>query len=116
LKPWRDGWRHLRLHAALFAALAVSGPGTPLSALGFNLRRPRFRWHDIKSANYFERGHAGVRVTERHRRISSVAFVFFTQGVAIREGFCPMTQACRACFRYFTLEKAWSLPGVFFCL
>jgi hypothetical protein len=49
LKPWRDGWRHLRFMLLLFAALAVSRAGIFLSALGIILAAA-LSFNNIRSA------------------------------------------------------------------
>jgi glycosyltransferase involved in cell wall biosynthesis len=105
LKPWRDGWRHLRFMLLysprwLFLApgLALSGMGVVASAI---LSLASFRLGGVA----FDVGTLLVACMAVIIGFQLVAFAFFTKVFAIAEGLLPDDPKFSGAFRFFTLEK-----------
>ena len=105
LKPWRDGWRHLRFMLLfsprwlfLFPGIFVSAVGAIL-AVGLSLK-------DIKIAGVtFDVGTLAVASMMIIAGFQLVAFAFFTKVFAIAEGLLPDDPEFSSAFKFFTLEK-----------
>jgi hypothetical protein len=88
LKPWRDGWRHLRFMLVYSPQWLFLTPGLVLSALGILVAVPL----SFTALRFI----IGIQL---------VAFAFFTKVFAIAEGLLPEDTKFARIFRFFTLEK-----------
>jgi glycosyltransferase involved in cell wall biosynthesis len=105
LKPWRDGWRHLRFMLIysprwlfLMPGLAAAGIGALLAAIIFC--GPLQLGHVQLDA-----GSLAVACMLVIIGAQLVAFAFFSKVFAISEGLLPHDQRFACIFRFFTLEK-----------
>ncbi|MEI6195858.1 MAG: glycosyltransferase family 2 protein [Verrucomicrobiota bacterium] len=105
LKPWRDGWRHLRFMLLFSPRWLFLMPGLALSALGFVLAAA-LSLQDIKIGGVIL--NVGTLVVASMTIIVGfqlVAFAFFTKVFAIAEGLLPEDPKLTRVFKVFTLEK-----------
>ena len=105
LKPWRDGWRHLRFMLIFSPRWLFLVPGLLLSALGGVLAA-------ALSVNDFQIGQIVLNVGTLTMACMAVvigyqlvAFAFFTKVFAIAEGLLPQDPKFGRIFKIFTLEK-----------
>lgn len=106
LKPWRDGWRHLRFMLIYSPRWLFFVPGLVLSAVGFLtgialvVKSPILLGSvrlDVGTMTVaFMGGLIGTQL---------VAFAFFTKVFAIAEGLLPAQADFSKWFRVFSLEK-----------
>jgi len=105
LKPWRDGWRHLRFMLIYSPRWLFLVPGLLLSALGVALSA-------ALAAQDLQIG--GIRLNVGTLMMACmaivigfqlVAFAFFTKVFAIAEGLLPEDPKLTRVFKTFTLEK-----------
>jgi glycosyltransferase involved in cell wall biosynthesis len=105
LKPWRDGWRHLRFMLLFSPRWLFLIPGIFLSALGIifavALSFSNFRLGGIE----FNAGTLVVACMTVIVGFQLVAFAFFTKVFAIAEGLLPDDPKLSRVFKIFTLEK-----------
>jgi glycosyltransferase involved in cell wall biosynthesis len=105
LKPWRDGWRHLRFMLLFSPRWLFLMPGIFLSALGIifatALSFANFRLGGIE----FNVGTLVVACMTVIVGFQLVAFAFFTKVFAIAEGLLPDDPKLSRVFKIFTLEK-----------
>jgi glycosyltransferase involved in cell wall biosynthesis len=105
LKPWRDGWRHLRFMLLFSPRWLFLVPGLLLSALGIffaaALSFGNFRLGGIE----FNVGTLIVASMTVIVGFQLVAFAFFTKVFAIAEGLLPDDPKLARVFKIFTLEK-----------
>ena len=105
LKPWRDGWRHLRFMLLFSPRWLFLVPGLALSLLGFvfaaALACGNFQLGQIE----FNVGTLIVAGMTLIVGFQLVAFAFFTKVFAIAEGLLPDDPKLARIFRVFTLEK-----------
>ena len=105
LKPWRDGWRHLRFMLLFSPRWLFLMPGMFLSLLGFvfavRLYIGNFRLGGVE----FNVGTLIVACMTVIIGFQLVAFAFFTKVFAIAEGLLPDDPKLSRVFRIFTLEK-----------
>src|SRR5208337_254996 len=116
LKPWRDGWRHLRFMLIYSPHWLFLVPGLVLVALG------------VVSGGLLACGPislGGVEFNAGTLAVAGmlvivggqlVAFAFFTQVFAIGEGLLPQDVRFSSVFRYFSLEKGLSVGLAIFFL
>jgi hypothetical protein len=102
LKPWRDGWRHLRFMLLFSPRWLFLVPGIFLSLLGIILPRAFVRHFRRRGV---ERRHADVACMAVIVGFQLVAFAFFTKVFAIAEGLLPDDPKFSRVFKFFTLEK-----------
>jgi glycosyltransferase involved in cell wall biosynthesis len=105
LKPWRDGWRHLRFMLLFSPRWLFLMPGLLLSGLGIIFAT-------MLSFGNFKIGHiefnVGTLIVSSMTIIVGfqiVAFAFFTKVFAIAEGLLPEDPKLTRVFKIFTLEK-----------
>ena len=112
LKPWRDGWRHLRFMLIYSPRWLFLVPGIVLSALGLIFA-------SVLAVT-------DVRLGEVHLNVGTlmmasmavivgfqlVAFAFFTKVFAIAEGLLPADPKLTGIFKTFTLERGLVLGVV----
>jgi len=105
LKPWRDGWRHLRFMLIYSPRWLFLAPGLLLSVLGIILAAA-LSVNDIKiSAVQLNVGTLMVACMGVVVGFQLVAFAFFTKVFAIAEGLLPEDPRLARVFKLFTLEK-----------
>ncbi len=105
LKPWRDGWRHLRFMLLFSPRWLFLVPGLVLSALGF-ISAAALSLHDIQLGGVILNvGTLMVACMTVIVGFQLVAFAFFTKVFAIAEGLLPDDPALARAFKRFTLEK-----------
>jgi len=105
LKPWRDGWRHLRFMLLYSPRWLFLVPGLLLSALGTLFAA-------MLSANDIMIGGIELNVGTLMMACMAVvvgfqlvAFAFFTRVFAVAEGLLPEDPRLTRVFKIFTLEK-----------
>ena len=105
LKPWRDGWRHLRFMLLFSPRWLFLVPGLLLSALGF-IFAAALSVNDIKIGGVvLNVGTLAVACMTVIVGFQLVAFAFFTKVFAIAEGLLPDDPKLSRVFKIFTLEK-----------
>jgi glycosyltransferase involved in cell wall biosynthesis len=105
LKPWRDGWRHLRFMLLFSPRWLFLFPGIFVSAVGAVLAV----WLTLKDIRIggvtFDVGTLAVACMMVIAGFQLVAFAFFTKVFAIAEGLLPDDPEFSRLFKFFTLEK-----------
>jgi glycosyltransferase involved in cell wall biosynthesis len=105
LKPWRDGWRHLRFMLIYSPRWLFLVPGLLLATAGLFsgtvLTLGSLRIGHVA----FDAGTLAVSSMMLIIGVQLVAFAFFTKVFAIGEGLLPQDPAFSRVFKYFTLEK-----------
>jgi hypothetical protein len=105
LKPWRDGWRHLRFMLLFSPRWLFLVPGLLLSTLGF-VSAAALSLHDLKIGGIvLNVGTLVVACMTVIVGFQLVAFAFFTKVFAIAEGLLPDDPKLSRVFEIFTLEK-----------
>jgi len=105
LKPWRDGWRHLRFMLLYSPRWLFLVPGVFLSLLGL-VFAARLSLDDLQIGGV--RLNVGTLVVACMTVIIGfqlVAFAFYTKVFAIAEGLLPDDPKLARLFKIFTLEK-----------
>jgi glycosyltransferase involved in cell wall biosynthesis len=105
LKPWRDGWRHLRFMLLFSPRWLFFAPGIFLSLLGIILG-------GVLSVQNVAIGGINLNVGTLMMACMAVvvgfqlvAFAFFTKVFAIAEGLLPDDPKFSRVFKFFNLEK-----------
>jgi glycosyltransferase involved in cell wall biosynthesis len=105
LKPWRDGWRHLRFMLLFSPRWLFLMPGFLLSVLGI-IFATALSLNDIKIGGVvLNVGTLAVACMTVIVGFQLVAFAFFTKVFAIAEGLLPDDPKLSRVFKIFTLEK-----------
>jgi glycosyltransferase involved in cell wall biosynthesis len=105
LKPWRDGWRHLRFMLLFSPRWLFLMPGLLLSTLGFAFAAA-LSFNDIKIGDVvLNVGTLVVACMTIIVGFQLVTFAFFTKVFAIAEGLLPDDPKLSRLFKVFTLEK-----------
>ena len=105
LKPWRDGWRHLRFMLLFSPRWLFLVPGLLLSALWLALAAV-LSFQDLKLGGVvLNVGTLVVACMTVIVGFQLVAFAFFTKVFAIAEGLLPDDPKLSRVFKTFTLEK-----------
>jgi len=105
LKPWRDGWRHLRFMLLFSPRWLFLAPGIFLSAVGI-LFAALLSLGNIKIGGVaFDVGTLVVACMTVIIGFQLVAFAFFTKVFAIAEGLLPDDAKFSRAFKFFNLEK-----------
>ena len=105
LKPWRDGWRHLRFMLIYSPRWLFLAPGLLLSLIGF-LFAARLVWSDFQLRGVeFNVGSLMMACMAVIVGFQLVAFAFFTKVFAIAEGLLPEDPKLNRIFKVFTLER-----------
>jgi glycosyltransferase involved in cell wall biosynthesis len=106
LKPWRDGWRHLRFMLLFSPRWLFLIPGFLMFVLGFDLAA-------ALSVRDIPIGHVTLNVGTLMMScmlaivgFQLVAFAFFTKVFAIAEGLLPDDPRLSRVLKFLTLEKA----------
>jgi Glycosyl transferase family 2 len=105
LKPWRDGWRHLRFMLIYSPRWLFLIPGLLLTVagglVGGVLTTGGLAWGTVK----FEAGTLMMAGMAAIVGVQTVAFAFFTKVFAISEGLLPDDPKFSRLFGFFSLEK-----------
>ena len=105
LKPWRDGWRHLRFMLLYSPRWLFLVPGFFLFMLGSGLAA-RLSLGDFRAGGIaFTVGTLSVASMTVIVGFQLVAFAFFVKVFAIAEGLLPDDPKLTRVFKIFTLEK-----------
>jgi glycosyltransferase involved in cell wall biosynthesis len=105
LKPWRDGWRHLRFMLLYSPRWLFLMPGLVLSLLGL-LASGILAVTPVKIGGVmFDAGTMVVACMTTIIGVELMAFAFFTKTFAITEGLLPEDSRFSRLFRYFNLER-----------
>jgi glycosyltransferase involved in cell wall biosynthesis len=106
LRPWRDGWRHLRFMLIYSPRWLFLVPGLLLSGIGaaaaliiyFNRHLDLFGWHA---------GLSGLvtACAATSAGLQLIAFGFFTKVFGVGEGLLPPNRKFTSIFNHFTLER-----------
>lgn len=114
LKPWRDGWRHLRFMLLFSPRWLFLIPGIVLFIIG-GVTSAVLSARDIQiGAVTLNVGTLAVSCMTAIVGFQLVAFAFFTKVFAIAEGLLPDDPKLTRVLRFFTLEKGIIISlGVF---
>jgi len=105
LKPWRDGWRHLRFMLLYSPRWLFLMPGLLLSVLGL-VASAALSFRDFHLGTVeFNVGTLAVACMTVIIGFQLVAFAFYTKVFAIAEGLLPEDPKFARLFQIFTLEK-----------
>ena len=105
LKPWRDGWRHLRFMLLYSPRWLFLVPGNfSVAARNYFCHAP-FTWRFSSRRDSFNVGTLAVACMTVIVGFQLVAFAFFTKVFAIAEGLLPDDPKLTRVFKIFTLEK-----------
>lgn len=105
LRPWRDGWRHLRFMLIYSPRWLFLVPGLVLAALGGGAMAALCFGPRVLGAVRLEVGTLIVASMGFIIGVQLVAFAFFSKVFAIGEGLLPDDHKFARLFRFFTLEK-----------
>jgi hypothetical protein len=109
LKPWRDGWRHLRFMLIYSPRWLFLVPGLLLGVLGA-VAGAALAFAPIRVGNVeFSTGTLTVACMSVIIGVQLVAFAFFTKVFAIGEGLLAQDPKFSKVFKTFTLEKGIGL-------
>ena len=105
LKPWRDGWRHLRFMLIYSPRWLFLVPGLLLSALGVIVSATLSVANVQLGGVQFNVGTLMMACMAVIVGFQLVAFAFYTKVFAIAEGLLPADPKLSRVFKTFTLEK-----------
>jgi glycosyltransferase involved in cell wall biosynthesis len=105
LKPWRDGWRHLRFMLLFSPRWLFLFPGISLFMVGLAVSMPLAFGNFKVGAVQFNVGTLAVACMTIIVGFQLTAFAFFTKVFAIAEGLLPDDPKFSQLFKTFTLEK-----------
>jgi hypothetical protein len=105
LKPWRDGWRHLRFMLIYSPRWLFLLPGLLLAVLGATAGTALALAPIHAGGVVFSTGTLAVACMSVIIGTQLVAFAFFTKVFAIGEGLLPEDPKVSKVFKTFTLEK-----------
>ncbi len=105
LKPWRDGWRHLRFMLIYSPRWLFLLPGLGLTAAGLGLSS-LLTASDVRIGNiHLDVGTLMMSCMAVIVGVQLVAFAFYTKVFAIAEELLPEDPKMNRWFKFFTLEK-----------
>lgn len=105
LKPWRDGWRHLRFMLLFSPRWLFLIPGIVLFAFGASLSVALSAGDIRMGPIVLNVGTLAVTCMTTIVGFQLVAFAFFTKVFAIAEGLLPDDPKLTRLLKFFTLEK-----------
>jgi glycosyltransferase involved in cell wall biosynthesis len=105
LKPWRDGWRHLRFMLLYSPRWLFLVPGLLLMSVGGAVGGVLSFGNIHLGTVQLDVGTLAVTCMAVIVGLQLVAFAFFTKVFAIAEGLLPQDPQFSNVFRFFTLEK-----------
>jgi hypothetical protein len=105
LKPWRDGWRHLRFMLLFSPRWLFLAPGLLLTGFG-GIAALALSYESLHLRGIaFDVGTLMVACMAVIIGFQLVAFAFYTKVFAIAEGLLPDDPKLARAFKIFTLEK-----------
>lgn len=105
LRPWRDGWRHLRFMLIYSPRWLFLVPGLVLAGLG-TLAAVVIYFSPLQLGRVqFDAGTLAVACASVVAGVQLVAFACFTKVFAIGEGLLPEDPRFARVYDYFTLER-----------
>jgi glycosyltransferase involved in cell wall biosynthesis len=105
LKPWRDGWRHLRFMLLYSPRWLFLVPGLLLSAVGVALAAV-LALHNVRIGQVvLDVGTLMMACMMIGTGFQLTAFAFYTKIYAIAQGLLPEDPKLTRLFKFFTLEK-----------
>jgi hypothetical protein len=111
LKPWRDGWRHLRFMLLYSPRWLFLMPGFFLFVLGTSMAA-RLALGDFRAGGVsLTVGTLAVACMTAIVGFQVMAFAFFVKVFAIAEGLLPEDSKFTGLFKFFTLEKGILIGG-----
>ena len=105
LKPWRDGWRHLRFMLLYSPRWLFFAPGLLLLTAGGAMAGILMAGNVRLGNVQLDVGTLAVACMAMVIGLQLVAFAFFTKVFAIAEGLLPQDPQFSQAFVFFTLEK-----------
>jgi len=105
LRPWRDGWRHLRFMLIYSPRWLFLVPGLVLAGLGAVAATMIYLSPLRVGQVQFDAGTLAVACACVIAGVQLVAFACFTKVFAIGEGLLPQDPRFAKVFDYFTLER-----------
>ncbi|HEV2453121.1 MAG TPA: glycosyltransferase family 2 protein [Verrucomicrobiae bacterium] len=105
LKPWRDGWRHLRFMLLFSPRWLFLVPGIALFLIGTCMSAALAMGDIPLGAVTLNVGTLSVSCMTAIVGFQLVAFAFFTKVFAIAEGLLPDDPKLTRVLKFFTLEK-----------
>ena len=105
LKPWRDGWRHLRFMLIYSPRWLFLMPGLMLAGLGAVAALTIFLGPRYLGGVRLDAGTLLVACMAVIIGVQLTAFAFFAKVFAIGENLLPESPRFRGMFRHFTLER-----------
>ena len=113
LKPWRDGWRHLRFMLIYSPRWLFLVPGLLLALSGF-VSGAILAAHPLRFGGMqLDAGTLAISSMFSIIGVQLIAFAFFTKVFAIAEGLLPQDRNFSSLFKVFTLEKGILLGLLF---
>ncbi|HEV2329145.1 MAG TPA: glycosyltransferase family 2 protein [Verrucomicrobiae bacterium] len=116
LKPWRDGWRHLRFMLLFSPRWLFLIPGFVLFVIGGGVSVALSTCDIQVGAVRLNVGTLAVSCMTAIVGFQLVAFAFFTKVFAIAEGLLPDDPRLTRVLRFFTLEKGLLLSLAVFLI
>jgi glycosyltransferase involved in cell wall biosynthesis len=116
LKPWRDGWRHLRFMLLFSPRWLFLIPGFALFVIGACVSVALSTCDIQVGAITLNVGTLAVSCMTAIVGFQLVAFAFFTKVFAIAEGLLPDDPKLTRVLRFFTLEKGLLLSLAVFLI
>lgn len=105
LKPWRDGWRHLRFMLIYSPRWLFLAPGLALLVGGAALSAALLTGPQHLGGVQLDVGTLSLGCMAVIIGVQLIAFAFFTKTFAIGEGLLPQDPRFSGLFRHYTLEK-----------
>ncbi len=105
LRPWRDGWRHLRFMLIYSPRWLFLVPGLVLAGAGAGAGAVLGAGPLVVGGVRFEVGALIIAAMSLIIGVQLVAFAFFSKVFAIGEGLLPEDRKLGGLFGFFTLEK-----------
>ncbi len=112
LKPWRDGWRHLRFMLIYSPRWLFLAPGLVLAGMGALAAAAIFFRPLHLGQVQFDAGTLAVACMLLIIGVQLVAFAFFAKVFAIAEGLLPDDPRFSRLFGFFKLEKGLVLGAL----
>lgn len=114
LKPWRDGWRHLRFMLIYSPRWLFLMPGLALAGIGAIVALATFLGPMQFGHVQLDAGTLAVACMLVIIGVQLVAFAFFAKVFAIAEGLLPDDPRFSRIFKFFTLEKGLIIGALAF--
>ena len=113
LRPWRDGWRHLRFMLIYSPRWLFLMPGLVLAAVGALAAMVIYFQPVHLGGTHLDAGTLAVACAAAIAGVQFVAFACFTKVFAVNEGLLPPDPRFAKAFRFFQLERGLLLGAAF---